>query len=154
MWPLEFLQSNQLTSLKASSLVNIWLSVSSCPWNTLTFALLITICLGVGLFWFIFLGTFPFIHVAVISSKTFLTPFSLFFFSFKNSYYAYIGMFSIILRVPYILFFSLSTLTVLHSLGEFDPGLGKILWTRTWQPTPVFWHGESHGQKSKAGYSA
>ena len=27
----------------------------------------------------------------------------------------------------------------------FDPGVGKILWSGKWQPTPVFLPGESHG---------
>ena len=31
--------------------------------------------------------------------------------------------------------------------------MGKILWRRKWQPTPVFLPGESHGQKSLASYS-
>ena len=34
----------------------------------------------------------------------------------------------------------------------FDPRVGKIPWRRTWQPTPVFWSGESHGQRLE-GYS-
>ena len=34
-----------------------------------------------------------------------------------------------------------------------DPWVGKILWRRTWQPTPVFLPGESHGQRSLAGNS-
>jgi len=29
----------------------------------------------------------------------------------------------------------------------------KIPWRRTWQPTPVSMPGESHGQRSLAGYS-
>ena len=29
----------------------------------------------------------------------------------------------------------------------------KIPWNRAWQPTPVFLSGESHGQRSLAGYS-
>ena len=29
---------------------------------------------------------------------------------------------------------------------------GKISWRRAWQPTPVFLPGESHGQRSLAGY--
>ena len=36
------------------------------------------------------------------------------------------------------------------------PELGrvrKIPWRRKWQPTPVFLSGESHGQRSLAGYS-
>ena len=35
---------------------------------------------------------------------------------------------------------------------RFSPWVGKILWRRTQQPTPVFLPGESHGQKSLAGY--
>ena len=36
---------------------------------------------------------------------------------------------------------------------RFSPGVGKIPWRRAWQPTPVFLPGESHGQRSLAGYS-
>ena len=36
---------------------------------------------------------------------------------------------------------------------RFDPWVGKIPWRRAWQPTPVFLLGESHGQRSLAGYS-
>ena len=35
----------------------------------------------------------------------------------------------------------------------FDPCVGKIPWRRKWQPTPVFLPGESHRQRSLAGYS-
>ena len=35
----------------------------------------------------------------------------------------------------------------------FDPWVGKIPWRRAWQPTPVFFLGESHGQRSLADYS-
>ena len=31
---------------------------------------------------------------------------------------------------------------------RFDPWVGKSLWWRKWQPTPVFLPGESHGQES------
>jgi len=34
----------------------------------------------------------------------------------------------------------------------FDPWVGKIPWRREWQPTPVFLSGESHEQRSLAGY--
>ena len=34
----------------------------------------------------------------------------------------------------------------------FDPWVRKIPWRRKWQPIPVFLPGESHGQKSLAGY--
>ena len=36
--------------------------------------------------------------------------------------------------------------TRVHSRG------GKIPWRRKWHPTPVFLHGESHGQRSLVGY--
>ena len=35
----------------------------------------------------------------------------------------------------------------------FEPWVGKILWRREWQPTPVFLPGESHRQRSLAGCS-
>ena len=38
-----------------------------------------------------------------------------------------------------------------------NPGLGrspgKIPWRRAWQPSPAFWPGESHAQRSLVGYS-
>ena len=37
---------------------------------------------------------------------------------------------------------------------RFDPWVRKIPWRRTWQPTPVFLPGESHAQRSLAGYSS
>ena len=37
--------------------------------------------------------------------------------------------------------------------GGFNPWDGKIPWRRAWQPTPVLLPGESHGQRSLAGYS-
>ena len=43
----------------------------------------------------------------------------------------------------------------LHAMEEtgFDPWVGKIPWTREWQPTPVFVPGEFHRQRRLAGYS-
>ena len=35
----------------------------------------------------------------------------------------------------------------------FDPWVRKIPWRRAWQPTPILLPGESHGQRSLAGYS-
>ena len=35
----------------------------------------------------------------------------------------------------------------------FDLWVGKMPWRREWQPTPVFLPGESHGQRSLAGYT-
>ena len=36
---------------------------------------------------------------------------------------------------------------------RFDHWVGKILWRRKWEPTPVFLPGKSHGQRSLTGYS-
>ena len=36
---------------------------------------------------------------------------------------------------------------------QLDPWVGKIPWRRKWQPTLVSLPGESHGQRSLAGYS-
>ena len=35
-----------------------------------------------------------------------------------------------------------------------DPWVGKITWRRKWQPTPVFFPGQSHGQRSLVGYGS
>ena len=35
---------------------------------------------------------------------------------------------------------------------EFNHWVGTMPWTRKWQPTPVSLPGESHGQRSLAGY--
>ena len=35
----------------------------------------------------------------------------------------------------------------------FHPWFWNIPWRRAWQPTPVVLPGESHGQRSLAGYS-
>ena len=35
---------------------------------------------------------------------------------------------------------------------KFHPCIGKIPWRRKWQPTPVILPGESHRQRSLAGY--
>ena len=40
-----------------------------------------------------------------------------------------------------------------HKRQEFNPWVRKIPWRRAWQPTSVFLPGESHGQRSLAGYS-
>ena len=36
---------------------------------------------------------------------------------------------------------------------KLDPWVGKIPWRRKWQPTPTFFPGESHGQRSLVSYS-
>ena len=35
----------------------------------------------------------------------------------------------------------------------FDSGVGKIPWSRKWQPSPVFLTRKLHGQKNLVGYS-
>ena len=39
-----------------------------------------------------------------------------------------------------------------HNRHGFGPWVGMITWRNTWQPTPVFLPGESHGQRSLVGY--
>ena len=39
------------------------------------------------------------------------------------------------------------------SIPGFDPWVGSIPWRRKWQPTPVFFPGESHGLRGLVGYS-
>ena len=41
-----------------------------------------------------------------------------------------------------------------HKGRGFDPWVRKTPWRREWQPTPVFLLGESHGERSLAGYSS
>ena len=38
-----------------------------------------------------------------------------------------------------------------HKRLGFYPQVGKIPWTRAWQPTPAVLPGESHGQRSLVG---
>ena len=40
-----------------------------------------------------------------------------------------------------------------HQRHESDPWVRKIPWRRKWQPTPRFFPGESHGQRSLKNYS-
>ena len=47
---------------------------------------------------------------------------------------------------------SLPAVPELQETHVRPPG-GKILWSGTWQPTPVFFPGESHGQRSQEGCS-
>ena len=39
-----------------------------------------------------------------------------------------------------------------HKRHGLNPWIRKIPWRREWQPTPIFLPGESHGQRSLAGY--
>ena len=50
---------------------------------------------------------------------------------------------------------ALSKLPLQCEWGETDDkeGINKDIWRRKWQPTPVFLPGESHEQRSLAGYS-
>ena len=36
----------------------------------------------------------------------------------------------------------------------FDPKVGKIPWSRKWQPVPVFLSGKFHGQRNLEGFSS
>ena len=39
-----------------------------------------------------------------------------------------------------------------HRRHRFNSWVGKILWSKKWQPVPVFLPGKFHGQRSLAGY--
>ena len=41
----------------------------------------------------------------------------------------------------------------IHKRCGFDFWVGKIPWSRKWQPTPVFLSVKFHGQRSLVGYS-
>ena len=41
----------------------------------------------------------------------------------------------------------------IHKRHKFNLWVGKIPWSRKWQPTPAFLPGKSHGQSSLMGYS-
>ena len=48
---------------------------------------------------------------------------------------------------------SLPAMQEVHKRHRFDPWVGKIPWSRKWQPTPVFLLGKFHGQRGLLGYS-
>jgi len=35
--------------------------------------------------------------------------------------------------------------------GRLNPWVRRVPWSKTWQPTPVFLPGESHGQRNLVG---
>ena len=39
-----------------------------------------------------------------------------------------------------------------HKRCRFDPRVRKIPWRKKWQPSPVFFPGKFHGQRSLVGY--
>ena len=51
------------------------------------------------------------------------------------------------------LLIQLLTRTIRCKRARLDPKVRKILWSRKWQPTPVFLPEKFHGQKSLVGYS-
>ena len=59
-------------------------------------------------------------------------------------------------RIPWASQVALEVMNPPASAGRckrwgFDPWVGKSPWRRTWQPTPVFFPGESQGPRSLAG---
>ena len=40
-----------------------------------------------------------------------------------------------------------------HKTNRFYPWVGKISWSKKWQPTPVFLPGKFHGQRRLVGYN-
>ena len=62
----------------------------------------------------------------------------------------------VLLGVPWASLVALVVNNLLANAGDIRdtgliPGSGRP-WRRAWQPTPVFLPGESHGQRSLAGY--
>ena len=49
--------------------------------------------------------------------------------------------------------FARLSLPTVQETNRLDPWVGKILWRRKWQPTPVLLPGKSHGWGSMVGYS-
>ena len=47
----------------------------------------------------------------------------------------------------------LKSICLQYGRPRFDPWVGKILWRRKWQPTPVLLAGKSHGQRRLVSYS-
>ena len=93
------------------------------------------------------------------------------YFVFKNIYFES----HTISYIPLIIKFSVSLSLILSKLNHLNglprwlsgkesacqckrhrsnPWVGKMPWSRKWQPTPVFLPGKLHGQWSLAGYSA
>ena len=62
------------------------------------------------------------------------------------------GLFSSYGEPSYSMGFSDSSVGKESPAGQ-ETWVGKILWRRKWQPTPVFLPGKSHGQKRLAGCS-
>ena len=48
---------------------------------------------------------------------------------------------------------SVKIICLQYKRPRFDSWMGKTPWKRKWQPTSVFLPGESHGQRSLAGYN-
>ena len=40
-----------------------------------------------------------------------------------------------------------------HERHKFNPGVGKMPWSKKWKPTPLLMPGKFHGQRSLAGYN-
>ena len=83
-------------------------------------------------------------------------PWFFFFFFFLVCVYLHEGfhvsILTCILPCKYTYMYT-SLVVLVHKGCEFDPWVGKISWTRPWQPIPVFLPGKSHGQRSLVGYS-
>ena len=45
-------------------------------------------------------------------------------------------------------------LPTMRGRPRFNPWVGKTLWRRKWQPTPIFLYEKSHEQRSLADYSS
>ena len=106
-----------------------------------------------------------------VCGNSVFSSFWILFFKFKKLYlYSLVLIYFIMLK--YILYIKDNVYTISHKLFRefsagsvvknespcqwrrcrFDPWVGKILWRRKWQPTPVFLLEKSYGQRSLVGY--
>ena len=99
------------------------------------------------------------LYLCVVSLCCFLGNFLIVTFLFPSWTVAgqlcYLPFTLLIVEVSFVEKASLVAQSVCLQCGRpgFDPWVGKIPWRRTWQPTPVFLPGESHGRRSLVGYS-
>ena len=106
-----------------------------------------------------------------VCGNSVFSNFWILFFKFKKLYLYSLVLISFIM-LKYILYIKDNFYTISHKLFRefsagsvvknespcqcrrlrFDPWVGKILWRRKWQPTPVFLLGKSYEQRSLLGY--
>ena len=96
-------------------------------------------------------------HLLALFTRLGCLPFlRLVFFPGRNTNMNLRGALVALICYNYLQSFSFLTMDGILLIGKrhrFDAWVRKIPWNGKWQPTSVFLPGESHGQKSLAGYS-